>query len=57
MLIQFTVTLDGRELGSESRVASGSAAEVEEQIRGMQQRTGRMALEPVLTQIAGPGGP
>lgn len=52
MLIQFTVTVDGREVGSESRVVSGSAAEVEEQIRGMHQRAGRMALEPALLWIA-----
>jgi len=52
MLIQFTVTVDGREVGVESRQVSGSAAQIEEQIRQMQQRTGRMALEPVLMQIA-----
>ncbi len=52
MLIQFTVAVDGREVGSESREVSGSAAEVEEQIRQMQQRTGRMALEPALLRIA-----
>jgi len=52
MLVQFTVTVDGREVGVESRQVSGSAAQIEEQIRQMQQRTGRMALEPALTQIA-----
>jgi hypothetical protein len=52
MLIQFTVTVDGREVGIEGREVSGSAAEVEEQIRELQQRTGRMALEPALLQIA-----
>jgi hypothetical protein len=52
MLVQFTVTVDGREVGVESRQVSGTAAEIEEQIREMQQRTGRMALEPVLAQVA-----
>lgn len=52
MWIQFTVSVDGREVGVERREVFGSAAEIEEQIRQMQQRTGRMALEPVLTQIA-----
>jgi hypothetical protein len=52
MLIQFTVTVDGREVGIESREVSGSAAEIEEQVREMQHRTGRMALEPALMQIA-----
>lgn len=52
MLVQFTVTVDGREVGVESRELSGSAAEIEEQILQMQQRTGRMALEPLLLQIA-----
>ena len=35
MQIQFTVTVDGREVRSESRFVSGSAAEIEEQIRGL----------------------
>lgn len=52
MLVQFTVMVDGREVGVESREVSGSAAEMEEQIRQMQQRTGRMALEPALAHIA-----
>jgi len=52
MLVQFTVTVDGREVGSECGEVSGSAAEMEEQIRRMGQRVGRMALEPALTQIA-----
>jgi hypothetical protein len=52
MLVQFTVTVDGREVGVESREVSGTAAQIEEQIRQMQRRTGRMALEPALTQIA-----
>lgn len=52
MLVQFTVTVDGREVGVESRQVSGTAAEIEEQIRQMQQRTGRIALEPALTLIA-----
>jgi hypothetical protein len=52
MLVQFTVTVEGREVGVESRQVSGTAAEIEEQIREMQQRTGRMALEPVLLGVA-----
>jgi len=52
MLVQFTVLVDGREVGRESREVSGSAAEIEEQIRQMQQRTGRLALEPALAQVA-----
>lgn len=59
MLVQFTVTVDGRWSGSWSQVAevSGSATEIGEQIRQMQQRTGRMALEPALTQIAEQASP
>ncbi len=52
MYVQFTVTVDGQEVGVESREVSGSAAAIEEQLRQMQQRTGRMALEPALLQIA-----
>jgi hypothetical protein len=52
MLVQFTVAVDGREVGVESREVSGTAAEIEEQIGQMQQRTGRMALEPALLQMA-----
>ena len=44
MLVQFTVTMDGREVGLESRQVSGTAAQIEEQIRQMRQRPGRMAL-------------
>lgn len=50
MLVQFTV-MDGRGVGTASREVSGSAAEVEEQIRQVHQRAGRMALEPGLLQI------
>ncbi len=53
MWIQLTVAVDGREVGSESREVSGSASEeIEKQIRQLQQRTGRMALEPALIEIA-----
>lgn len=50
MLIQFAVTVDGRVVGTESCEVWGAAAEVEEQFRQMQRRTGRMALEPALLQ-------
>lgn len=52
MRVQFTVTVDGREVGGESRQVSGTAARIEEQIREMQQRTGRMALPPALAQLS-----
>ncbi len=52
MLVKFTVTVDGREAGIEERELSGTAAEMEEQVRRMQQRTGRMVLEPAFQQVA-----
>ena len=53
MLVQFTVAVDGRVVGEVKVELSGSAAEMEEELRRVQQRTGRMALEPVLGQLAG----
>jgi len=52
MLVQFTVAVDGRVVGEVQQQLSGSAAEIEEQLRPVQQRTSRMVLEPALGQIA-----
>lgn len=52
MLFQFTVAVGGREVGVVSREISGTAAEIEEELRELEQRAGRMALEPALAQLA-----
>lgn len=52
MLVQFTVAVDGRVVGEVSRELSGTAAEIEEELHRMQQRTGRFVLEPAFQQIA-----
>lgn len=52
MLFQFTVRVDGREVGEVSREVSGTEAEIEEELRKLEQRAGRMALEPALRQMA-----
>jgi hypothetical protein len=52
MLAKFTVELDGRVAGTVEWVLSGTAAEIEEQVHALHERTGRMVLEPALKQIA-----
>lgn len=48
MLVKFTIEVDGREVSTVEREVSGSAAAMEEQIRQVQQRTGRIVLEHAL---------
>ena len=52
MLVEFTVKVGGKEVGTVQRELSGSAAEMEEELRQAQQRTGRMVLERALLQAA-----
>lgn len=52
MLLQVTVRMDGREVGNVDQEVSGSAADVEEQVRHTLQRTGRITLETAFTQLA-----
>lgn len=53
MLVKFTVEVGGKEAVVE-RELRGSAAEMEESLREMQQRTGRIVMEQVLLQAALP---
>jgi hypothetical protein len=48
MLVQFTVKVGGKEVGTVERELSGSAAQMEEELRETQQRAGRMVMERVL---------
>ena len=52
MLVQVTVRIGGREVGTVERELSGTAAEIEEEARVVLARTGRMILEPVFGRIA-----
>lgn len=52
MLAKFTVEVEGRVVGCVERELSGTAAEIEEDVRRMHERTGRMVLEPAFQQIA-----
>ncbi len=52
MLVQITVTANGGEVGTVELELSGSAAEVEEQVRTGLCRTGRMILEPAFAEMA-----
>lgn len=45
MQIQITVRIDGREVANVEQVVAGTAAEIEEQTRRVQQRVGRAVLE------------
>lgn len=45
MLVKVTIEIDGRQAGLMEREISGTAAEVEEQIRELSQRAGRIVLE------------
>lgn len=51
MQVKFTITIDGREAGVVEREISGTAAAVEEQVREVQQRTGRIVLEHVFQEL------
>lgn len=52
MLVQVSVQIDGRESFVLEQSLSGSAEEVEEQVREVLQRAGRVMLEPAFQQIA-----
>lgn len=52
MFVQITVRIEGREVGTVEQQLSGSAAELEEQVRESLQRTGRMMLEPAFQRMA-----
>jgi hypothetical protein len=45
MLVQITLRIDGREVGTINQQMKGTAAEMEEQLRPVQQRVGRIVLE------------
>jgi hypothetical protein len=51
MLVKFTIEIDGREAGTVEQEISGSAAAVEEHVRQMQQRTGRIVLEQSFQEL------
>lgn len=53
MLVQFTVKVGGKEVGTVERELSGSAAQMEEELRETQQRAGRMVMERVLERGGG----
>jgi hypothetical protein len=44
MLVKFTIEIDGRKTGTVEREISGSANAMEEQIRQIHERTGRIVL-------------
>ena len=46
-MVEISVRIDGREWE-----VSGTAAEIEEHVRVIQQRVGRMMLEPTFQQVA-----
>lgn len=52
MLVQVSVQIDGRESFVLEQSLSGSAEDVEEQVREVLQRAGRAMLEPAFQQIA-----
>lgn len=52
MLVKFTLSVGGEEVGTVERELSGSAAQMEEQLHEAQLRTGRMVMERVLEQAA-----
>ncbi len=52
MLVKLTAEVEGRVVGCVEREVSGSAAEMEEELRRMHDRTGRMVLEPAFQQVA-----
>lgn len=52
MLVQITVRVADREAGSIERELSGSAAEIEEQVRDVVQRAGRVVLETAFSHVA-----
>lgn len=52
MLVQVTVKIDGGEVGTVERELAGSAVDMEEALREVGQRSGRMVMERVLYQVA-----
>ena len=52
MLVQITVVIDGREAGVATQEIPGTAAEIEEQTRALEQRAGRVILETGFDAIA-----
>lgn len=52
MLVQVSVLIDGQEQAGLNQELSGSAEEMEEQVREVLQRTGRVMLRPAFQQIA-----
>ena len=52
MLVQVSVRIEGREQVVMDQVLSGSAEELEEQVREVLQRAGRVMLEPAFQQMA-----
>lgn len=52
MLVQVSVRADGREPVLLERELCGTADEVEEQVRDVLQRAGRVLLEPAFQQLA-----
>ncbi len=51
MLVKFTIEIDGREAGTVEQEISGTAAAIEEQVRQVQQRTGRIVLEQSFQEL------
>lgn len=52
MFVKFTVEIDGREVGTLKQELSGSACEVEEQLRQVLRGTGQIVLERSFLEIA-----
>ena len=52
MLIKVTVEVEGSEVGIVQRELSGTAAEIEEQVKVALQQTGRILLEPAFQEVA-----
>jgi len=52
MWLQITIRIDGREVGTINEQISGTAAELEEQVRPVQQRVGRVVLEHGFGELA-----
>lgn len=51
MLVKFTIEIDGRKAGTVEREISGTANAMEEQIRQIHERTGRIVLEQSLQEL------
>ena len=51
MLVKVTIEVDGRQAGSFEREVSGTAAEVEEEVQAVKQRTGKIVLEHAFCRL------